>query len=114
MARRVNTKFLVIFSVIVLGGAAAGFIIAGPFRNYIRGDRSKKMVEQADALVKEADAAESIQTKREKLEQAVVNYRNATVSDTKNPELYLKLGDTLSKLTQFDVGIYIKGMRDSW
>ena len=53
MARRVNTKFLVIFSVIVLGGVGAAFILAGPGRNWIRGNPSKELIAAADKLLEE-------------------------------------------------------------
>src|SRR4051812_35081376 len=114
MARRVNTKFLVIFSVIVLGGVASAFIIAGPLKTMWRGDRSKKLIETGDALMKEAEAAESAQTKKEKLEDAVRNFQQAAMQDTKNPDLLVKLGDAYTKLTQFDIYTYIQYSRASW
>ena len=103
MARRVNTKFLVIFSVVVLGGVASAFVAQGPLRTWIRGDRSKTQIKTADALVKDATAATGLD-KKKLLEDAFRNYILAANSETRNPELYLKLGDVYSQLTQFDLG----------
>ncbi|HEY7117449.1 MAG TPA: tetratricopeptide repeat protein [Tepidisphaeraceae bacterium] len=114
MARRVNTKFLVIFSVIVVGGVLAGFLVMGPFKTLIRGDRSKKLIEQGDALVKEADAAQDPAVKKDKLETANRDYQQALATDTKNIDLYVKVGDLLSKLAQFDVYTYINQSRQAW
>jgi predicted Zn-dependent protease len=114
MARRVNTKFLVIFSVIVLGGVASAFIVAGPLKTMIRGDRTKKLIESGDAAMKAAEEAESAQVKREKLDGAVRDYEQAVVADGRNPELLVKLGDAYTKLTQYDVHTYIGKSRAQW
>ena len=46
MARRVNSKFLIIFSAVLLLGAATAFLVGGPLQNLFRGDRSKKLIAQ--------------------------------------------------------------------
>ena len=55
MARRVNNKFLIILGVLVLGGVASAFVLKGPIMNMVKGDRSKKLIEEADALVTDAE-----------------------------------------------------------
>src|SRR5882757_5927008 len=107
MARRVNSKFLIVSSIVLLILVASGFIVAGPLKSWMRGDRSKKLIELADAQVKEADAADTAAVKREKLESAVRNYQMAVGADSKNPEIFLKLGDALSKMTSYEVGVYL-------
>lgn len=114
MARRVNTKFLVIFSTIVLGGLVSAYLVAGPLKTIWRGNGSKKLIASGDALMKEADAADTADAKREKLEQAVRDYQQAVMQDTKNPELLVKLGDGYTKLTQFDINTYINSSRQMW
>jgi predicted Zn-dependent protease len=115
MARRVNSRFLIILSIVVLGGVAAAFALKGPIMNMVKGDRSKKLIEQGDALVKEAEAPEVSPTlKREKYEAAVRNYAMASGADPKNTALYIKYGDTLNKMTPFDVKLYLPAARSMW
>ena len=71
MARRVNSKFLIIFSAVLLLGAATAFLVAGPLQNLFRGDRSKKLIAQGDAYLAEADAAKSTTEKKEKHDKAL-------------------------------------------
>jgi len=115
MARRVNSKFLIVSSIVLLCLVATGFIVAGPLKNHFwKGDRAKKLVEAADAQVKEADAADTSAAKREKLEAAIRNYQMALGADSKNPEIFLKLGDALTKMTPFDVMVYLPASRQTW
>jgi tetratricopeptide (TPR) repeat protein len=114
MARRVNSKFLIILGVVILTGVVGLVIVAGPVKNWVRGDRSKKQIELADRLVKEAETAEDAPTKRDKLDTAVKNYQLAAAADTKNPELLVKLGDALNLMTQYEVTIYLPATRQAW
>src|SRR5258706_16159174 len=106
MARRVNTKFLVIFSVIVLGGVASAFVVQGPLRTLIRGDRSKKQIEAGDELVKKAANASTLERKTV-LEEAYRNYVLASNTETRNPEVFVELGDVYSRLAEVGLG-YIR------
>jgi len=114
MARRVNSKFLIILGVFVLGGVASAFVLKGPIMNMVKGDRSKQQIAAADKLVSEADTAELSTVKREKLQEAVRSYQMAVASDARNPEVFVKLGDALSKMAQFDVFVYLPASRQSW
>ena len=67
MARRVNTRFLVIFSVVVLGGLLAAFLVAGPVGKYLfRGKAVKQMVTEAETLTAAAEATPGAVERREK------------------------------------------------
>lgn len=105
MARRVNTKFLVIFSVIVLGGVASAFVAKGPLGNLIRGDRSKKWIAEGDKTMAELKNTPDLAPldRKTKLETAYQLYGQATASESKSPELFVKLGDVSSQLATFDV-----------
>src|SRR3954451_15527078 len=103
MARRVNKKFLIILTVVVLTSVAAAFVAQGPLKNFIRGDRSKAQIKEGDRLVAEAANLPTLERKA-KLEEAYRNYILAVNSDGRNPELYVKLGDVYSRLAQFDLG----------
>lgn len=102
MARRVNTKFLIIFSVIVLGSVASAFVLKTPLLNVIHGNRSKTQIANADKLVEEAAKLSSTE-KKAKLDEAVKLYAMAASSETKSPELWIKLGDVYSQLAQYDL-----------
>jgi hypothetical protein len=39
MARRVNSKFLIILGVVILTGVVGLLIVAGPVKNWVKGDR---------------------------------------------------------------------------
>ena len=114
MARRVNSKFLIILGAVILGGLVAAVIVAGPIKNMVKGDRSKKQIELADSLVKEAATAEDSTVKREKLDTAVRNYQMAVASDSRNPALLVKLGDALNLMTQYEVVVYLPASRQAW
>ncbi|MDB5319526.1 MAG: hypothetical protein JWN40_1157 [Phycisphaerales bacterium] len=115
MARRVNNKFLIILGVLVLGGVASAFVLKGPIMNMVKGDRSKKLVDAADALVKEAELpGVSTTEKQKKYEAAVRNYQMASNADPKNTALLVKYGDHLNKMTPYEVGIYLPAARQMW
>ncbi len=105
MARRVNTKFLVIFSVIVLGGVASAFVAKGPIGNLIRGDRSKKWIAEGDKIMAELKTSPNLEPleRKTRLEDAFKLYSQAAGSETRSPELYVKLGDVCSQLATFDI-----------
>ena len=115
MARRVNNKFLIILGVLVLGGVASAFVLKGPIMNMVKGDRSKKYVEEGDKLVAEAEAPDATMTqKRERYEAAVKKYQMAAGADPKNTALFVKYGDLLNKMTPIDVQVYLRAAREMW
>jgi hypothetical protein len=115
MARRVNTKFLVIFSVIVLGGVASAFVAKGPLGNLLRGDRSKKWIAEGDKTMAELKNSPNLEPmeRKAKLEAAYQLYLQATASETRSPELYVKLGDVASQLATFDIQ-FVQTSFGSW
>ena len=114
MARRVNTQFLVVLSVIVVGGVLAAFIVAGPGKYWFRGNPSKHLTAEGDALVAAAGTAATPAERKEKLDAAVRNFQQALAADPKNPELWVRIGDALSTMAQYDPATYIVQSRGSW
>lgn len=116
MARRVNKKFLIVLTVILLGGLSAGVVVAWQLKGKLRGERARKMAEQADTLVKEAESEKdsTAQAKKEKLDAAARNYLYALGADPKNVDLHVKLGDVYTLLSQYDVNQYIRASRKEW
>jgi len=115
MARRVNNKFLIILGVLVLGGVASAFVLKGPIMNMVKGDRSKKLVDEADASVTEAEKPDITMTqKRERYEAAVKKYQLAASADPRNTALFVKYGDVLNKMTPFEVQVYLPAARQMW
>src|SRR5689334_13493363 len=115
MARRVNNKFLIILGILVLGGVASAFVLKGPIMNMVKGDRSKKMIEEGDKLVAEAEAPDATMTqKREGYEASVKKYQQGAAADPKSTALFVKYGDVLNKMTPFDVQVYLPAARQMW
>jgi tetratricopeptide (TPR) repeat protein len=115
MARRVNTRFLVIFSVVVLGGVLAAFLVAGPVGKHLfRGKAVKQMMTEGEALTAAADRAASPVERREKYEGALRNYQQAVASEPRNPDLYVRLGDVLYKMAPYDPASYLSQARGAW
>jgi tetratricopeptide (TPR) repeat protein len=109
--RRFNTKFLVIFTVILVGGVVA-MVSAKTLLS--RGGNAEKLIKMGDAAVKEAALQQSPDLKKEKLEVALRNYSQASQSVSKDPSIWLKVGDTYNQLTRFDFRTNILAARASW
>src|SRR5688500_12737848 len=98
MARRVNTKFLTILTivVVVLGVAA---LAANKF------------------LVKESPekyvAAGTTAMNEKRYEDAAKNYAQAVRLDNRNPSLWVAYGDALNNLSSIDVE-YMRRARQAW
>src|ERR1700712_4911108 len=101
MARRVNSKFLIIFSAVVLLSVATLYVIGGPLQNLLHPSRGKDAIVQGDAAGKAGDEAKTPKEIQEHLEEAVRAYQVAAGTDTKNIELYIKLGDVSNRRTQY-------------
>lgn len=115
MARRVNTKFLTILSVIIVGGVVTLLVLGPRLTTLFRGDRSKKALENAELLMKQAaDPSLPAEEKRKKLEGAKQNYELAAAANPRDKELLVKYGDVLSKLSQYDLATYIRASRAQW
>jgi tetratricopeptide (TPR) repeat protein len=114
MARRVNTRFLIAFSVIVLGGLLAAFILAGPGKYWLRGNPSKQLTAEGDVLAAAAEKASGAVERREKLDAAMRHYQQALAADPKNPDLYVRIGDLMTRLAPYDVNNFINQSRQAW
>ena len=113
--RRVNTKFLVIFTVIVVGGVLALLVVAGPLKPLImRGDRVEKLLIAGDESIKASEAATDPQQKKEKLEVALRSFSQAAQQSTKDPKIWVKIGDVYNQLTRFDFRASILASRGAW
>ncbi len=87
MQRKLNTKFLVVMTIIVVGGLLV-LIVGG---RYLFRGTAQKHIQMAELYEREgrlADAAEE--------------YKLAISLDRRNPEIYLKLGDVVRQLTRSD------------
>jgi tetratricopeptide (TPR) repeat protein len=114
MARRVNTQFLIVFSVIVVGGVLAAFIVAGPGKYWFRANPSKQFIAEGDALATAALQAPTLAERREKLDAAVHHFQQAIAADPRNPDIYVRIGDVLSTLAPYDPNTFIGQSRGSW
>jgi len=113
MARRVNKRFLVVFGVVIVLGAVAAVVVGLQIRGGARKEQAKKLIEQSNKLVEDADKEETSVGRREKLTAAIISYEQALASDAKNTDLCVRLGDAYSKMAPFDPGLIGKG-RQRW
>ena len=87
MQRRLNTRFLLILTVAIVGGMLA--LVVG--ERYLFRGTAEKHLKMADLYAREgrfADAAEE--------------YKAAIKLDRRNPETFMKLGETMHELTRID------------
>src|SRR5690349_10641552 len=98
MARRVNTKFLAIFTVVVLGLLIAGLVV----RKFIVKESPEGYIARGTQLM--AD---------HKYEGAIQNFQKAVLLDPKNPSLWVAYGDALNQLSPNDVE-YMRRAREAW
>src|SRR5215217_6763134 len=97
MARRVNTKFLTIFTIAVVGLGMAALIIN---RFFVRESPEKYVVLGQQFMAEK------------KYEQAVTALGRASqLSGNKSPELLVAYGDALDKLSPEDIEFMVKARR---
>ena len=100
MAKRVNSKFLIILTVVVLGGGVAA-LLASRFIHSKVGD-PKRLVAEAEKLDEQGEYEKSSEL-----------YRAASAADPTNTEIMLKLGDALAHLTPVDPD-YLRAAHNVW
>lgn len=98
--RRVNTKFLIILTVVVIGVGMAGLIVA----KVRRGD-PEKYVKAATELVAQGE-----------YEEAVKNYQQALSIEARQPDVWVAYGDAQAQLAHADpdnIGHAIRAWRQA-
>lgn len=98
MQRRLNTRFLVILTLVV-GGVAVGGVIGGKL---LFQATPEKHIQKAELFVREG-----------RLKEAADEYKRAISKNPRNAEVYVKLGDTLRALTRTDAFMVGKD-QDAW
>lgn len=98
MARRVNTPFLIILAVLVVGLGLGAFL----FKKFLIRESPEKYVALGSAAM--AD---------KKYEDAVKSYARAVSLDPKNPSLWVAYGDALNQLSPQDVE-YMSRAQKAW
>src|SRR6184192_86701 len=98
MARRVNTKFLTIFTILLVGGLMGALLI----KKFFIKESPEGYIARGTQLMAE-----------KRYEEAVKNYQKAALLDPKNPSLWVAFGDALNELSPTDVE-YMKRARDAW
>src|SRR4051812_38376243 len=98
MARRVNTKFLTILTVVVVGLGLAALLA----KKFLVRESPEKYVAAGQAYMGE-----------KKYEEAVKNFARAVSLDSHNPSLWVAYGDALNQLSPTDVE-YMRRARTAW
>jgi tetratricopeptide (TPR) repeat protein len=98
MARRVNTKFLMILTVLVVGLGMAALLA----RKFLFRESPEKYVVYGQQMMSE-----------HKYEEAVKNFAHAVALDQKNPSLWVAYGDAMNQLSPNDVEYMIRA-RKAW
>ena len=87
MQRKLNTRFLVILTLVVVGGLTA--LLVG--NRVLSGGTAEKNIKMAEIFARDG-----------RLADAAAEYQKAIGKDPKNAETYVKLGDTYGQLTRTD------------
>src|SRR5215212_8304028 len=98
MARRVNTKFLTVLTVIVVGMGLVALLA----KKFLVRESPEKYVVTGQQYM--AD---------KKYEEAVKSFARAVSLDSKNPQLWVQYGDALNQLSPTDVE-YMRRARSAW
>src|SRR6478736_4551049 len=98
MARRVNTKFLTVFTIVVIGLLLAGLLA----KRFLIRESPEKYVSHGSQMMGE-----------KKFEEAARDFARAVSLDPKNPSLWVAYGDALNELSPTDVE-YMRRARDAW
>ena len=93
MQRKLNTKFLVVLTILVVGGLL--FLIIGG--QYLFRGTAQKHIQMAELYAREG-----------RLSDAAEEYKIAIGLDRRNPEVYLRLGDVMRQLTRTDPALVDK------
>lgn len=93
MQRKLNTRFLVVLTVVVVGGVVVAVFGGG----YLSKGTAQKHIQMAELYARE-----------QRLADAAEEYKLAIQLDRRNPEVYLKLGDVLHQLVRSDFTVIDK------
>ncbi|HYO10091.1 MAG TPA: tetratricopeptide repeat protein [Tepidisphaeraceae bacterium] len=108
MARRVNTKFLTIFTSVVVGLGVAALIV----NKFFITESPEKYVAAGQAAMAEAAAPQMSQEEKNRRYTDAVNALGRAVSlDNKNPSMWVAYGDALNQLSPTDVEFMTRARR---
>ncbi|MGC3957507.1 MAG: hypothetical protein QM813_05970 [Verrucomicrobiota bacterium] len=117
MARRINKRFLIIFTSVVVVLLVAAFGVKILMDRAGAGKRSLARLKEADVLLKELETDTQPEVRLKKLRDVRDLYAKASQDNAGDLSLKIKLGDILAKLTPYDATEYtgyVNGSRKLW